>query len=60
MLNIANINSELQEIAEQEREARIEEQYEELLNEQELMKQYEAMANAADLESFSPFDTMNS
>lgn len=60
MLNIAKINSELQEIAEQDREERIEDQYEELLNDQELLKQYEAMSYAADLESFSPFDTMNS
>ena len=55
-----NINAELQIIADQEREERIEAEYEELLNEQELLKQHEAMSYAADLENFSPFDTMNS
>ena len=60
LATIEEVNTELALLSEDEREARIEEIYEEMLNDQELLRQYEAMAHSADLEDFSPFDTVNS
>ena len=54
------INTELQIIADEMREERIEMEYDEELMNRELELQYEMMQNAADLENFSPFDTINS
>lgn len=58
--DIEEVNTELALLAEDEREARIQELYEEILSDYELQRQYEAMAHARDLEDFSPFDTVNS
>jgi hypothetical protein len=54
------INSELQIIADEKRQEIIDVQYEDELSFLELERQYEAMQNAAELENFSPFDTVNS
>jgi hypothetical protein len=63
MLNIEDVNILCAEISDEEAEQRaklyadfIEE---ESMNE-ELLRQQQAMAHAADLENFSPFDTINS
>ena len=60
LMTIEEINTELALMSEDEREARIEQIWEEMMNDQELLRQYEAMAHAGELESFSPFDTVNS
>lgn len=60
LLEIEELNAELALLAEDEREARIEEIWEEMMNDHELLRQYEAMSHAAELENFSPFDTVNS
>ena len=55
-----NINAELQILADEEREARVDAEYEELLHEIQLLREYEFLSYASDLEDFSPFDTVNS
>ena len=62
MLNLEDVNILCAEIAQEESEKRIAEQYDEFLEEEfwELQRQFEAMQNAADQEDFSPFDTVNS
>lgn len=60
LLAIEEANTELAELSEQEREARISEIYDEMLHDMELLRQHEAMSYAAELENFSPFDTVNS
>lgn len=60
MLDIEEANTELAHLADEEREARVQEIWEEMMNDYELLRQYEALAHAADLENFSPFDTINS
>ena len=60
LLTIEEVNTELANLSEEDREARIEEIWEELMNDHELLRQYEAMSHAAELENFSPFDTVNS
>ncbi len=58
--DIEEVNTELALLAEDERDAKIQEIFEEILNDHELQRQYEALAHARDLEDFSPFDTVNS
>ena len=60
LLTIEEVNTELATLSEAEREARIEQIWEEMMNDHELLRQYEAMSHAAELENFSPFDTVNS
>ena len=60
LLTIEEVNTELANLSEEEREARIERIWEEMMNDHELLRQYEAMTYAAELENFSPFDTVNS
>lgn len=60
LLEIEELNAELALLAEDEREARAQEIFEEMMNDHELLRQYEAMSHAAELENFSPFDTVNS
>jgi hypothetical protein len=60
LLAIEEVNVELSELAEDQREERVQQIWEELMNDHELLRQYEAMAYAAELENFSPFDTINS
>lgn len=54
------INIELQILADEERESRVNEEYEDLLHEIELLREQEFLSYSADLEDFSPFDTVNS
>ena len=56
---MVDVNYWLAIAAEELRRQKIDEEYEEMLNDNELLRQYEAMSHAADLESFSPFDTIN-
>ncbi len=60
LLDIEEVNTELMYLADEEREARVQQIWEEMMNDYELLRQYEAMAHAAELENFSPFDTINS
>ena len=60
LLEIEELNAELALLAEDEREARVQEIFEEMMDDYELQRQFEAMQHAADLEDFSPFDTVNS
>ena len=60
LLTIEEVNTELANLSEEDREARIQEIWEEMMNDYELLRQYEALAHARDLEDFSPFDTVNS
>lgn len=60
LLTIEEVNTELANLSESDREARIQEIWEEMMNDHELLRQYEALAHARDLEDFSPFDTVNS
>jgi hypothetical protein len=60
LLEIEELNVELALLAEEEREARIQEIFDEMMADEELQRQFEAMQHAADLEDFSPFDTVNS
>lgn len=60
LLTIEELNVELAELADKDREERVQEIWEEMMGDYELLRQYEAMAYAADLENFSPFDTINS
>lgn len=62
MLTINEINSEMQIIAKEQRNKEIDMVYEEMIlrEEEELLRQYEAMSYDAELENFSPFDTVNS
>ncbi len=60
LLDIEEVNTELMYLADEEREARVQQIWEEMMNDYELLRQYEAMAYAAELENFSPFDTINS
>ncbi len=55
-----DVNTELQILANEEQEARVEVEYEDLMNDIELLREQEFLAHAADLENFSPFDTVNS
>lgn len=65
-MNVDNVNYILQMIAQEEQEIYLSQQIEQFLQDQEeqqmleLQKQYEMMSYAADLENFSPFDTINS
>jgi hypothetical protein len=66
MVDVDEINALCSEIAEEDQQnylasqiAAFLEEQEELQN-RELQKQYEAMSRAAELENFSPFDTVNS
>ena len=60
LLTIEEVNTELALLTEDERQARIEQIWEEMMNDAELLRQYEAMMYSAELENFSPFDTVNS
>ena len=60
LLDIEEANKELSLLADAEREARVQEIYEDMLADYELQRQFEAMQYAAELENFSPFDTVNS
>ena len=60
LLDIEEANKELSLLADGEREARVQEIYEDMLADYELQRQFEAMQYAAELENFSPFDTVNS
>lgn len=60
MPDFDTLNVELQIYADEMREEMIELQYEELLMQEELQRQYEAMQRSAEMEDFSPFDTCNS
>lgn len=60
LLEIEELNAELAVLAEEERDARVQEIFEEMLADEELLRQFEAMQYAAELEEFSPFDTVNS
>lgn len=61
-----DVNAILSQIAEEEQQIYLAQQMaafledQEHLELQELMKQHEMMSRAADLENFSPFDTINS
>lgn len=61
-----DVNEILAHIAEEEQEIYLAQQIDAFLEDQEqlelqeLMKQHEMMSRAADLENFSPFDTINS
>ena len=60
LLDIEETNKELSLLADEEREARVQEIYEDMLADYELQRQFEAMQYAAELENFSPFDTVKS
>ena len=60
LLTIEEVNTELALLSEEEREVRIEQIWEEMMNDNELFRQYEAMMYASELEDFCPFDTVNS
>lgn len=63
MLNLEDVNMICAEIAQKEAEQRMEEYADELEEEfmnAELLKQHEMMLYSAELENFSPFDTVNS
>ena len=51
-MDIDAVNAELAEIAEQEREAAVNAEYEELLNELDLQKQYEMRSYEYDMEFY--------
>lgn len=60
LMTIEDVNTELAMLSEAERETRVQEIFEEMMSDYELLRQYEEMSHAADLEDFSPFDTVNS
>lgn len=60
LLDIEELNAELALLAAEEREARVQEIFDEMMADYELQRQFEAMQHAADLENFSPFDNVNS
>lgn len=60
VMSLDDVNFELATLADEARAEQIELQYEELQADEELLRQYEAMSYAAELENFSPFDTVNS
>jgi hypothetical protein len=59
-MNLAELNGTLQILADDEREERVNSEYEDLMNEIELLREHEFLNYSADLEDFSPFDTFNS
>ena len=60
MVKITDVNYWLAIAAEDIRREKIDAEYEEELMNEELNKQYEMMSYSAELENFSPFDTINS
>ncbi len=63
MFNIEDVNALCAVIAQEESELRMNEYADELeeeSNNMELERQYEMMSYSAELENFSPFDTVNS
>ena len=60
VMTLDDVTLELAALAEEARAEQIELQYEELQADEELLRQYEAMSYSAELENFSPFDTVNS
>lgn len=60
LLEIEELNAELALLAEEERVVRVQEIFDDMMADYELQRQFEAMQHAADLEEFSPFDTVNS
>jgi vacuolar-type H+-ATPase subunit I/STV1 len=59
LLEIEELNTELTRLAEEEREARVQQIFDEMMDDYELQRQFEALQHAADLENFSPFDAVN-
>lgn len=60
LMSIEEVNTELALLSEEEREARVQELFDEMMNDYELLRQYESMSYSQQLEDFSPFDTVNS
>ena len=60
LMSIEEVNTELAMLADDERQERVQELFEEMLDDYELLRQYEAMSYSQQLEDFSPFDTVNS
>jgi hypothetical protein len=60
LLTIQEVNAELANLAAFERDTQTDNLFEELMEDNELLRQHEAMSYSQQLEDFSPFDTFNS